>query len=236
MTPLTGFAGPVDLQGVEAVTLDVHGTMIHSPRLGEIYTEVLSRHGLAVEREDVIGILSLVRQEFYCARPAGEDRYGSHPDGSRGWWFRFIDRVCRHLELPPPSRFAKAELFDRFTRAEAWEIFPEVPGVLAALADRGFRLGVISNWDDRLPVLLERLGLADAFEVIVFSADVGLEKPAPGIFHAALDRLGSRPESVLHVGDRPIEDVEGARAVGMRTLLVDRSGKSGGVSDLTPLG
>lgn len=226
----------IDLQGLEAVTLDVHGTMIHSPRLGEIYTEVLRRHGLAVERDDVVRILSLVRQEFYLSRPAGEDRYGSHPDGSRGWWFRFIDRVCRHLELPEPSRFAKAELFDRFTRAEAWEIFPEIPDVLAALERRGLRLGVISNWDDRLPVLLERLGLAESFEVVVYSAGVGLEKPAPGIFHAALDRFGCRPDRVLHVGDRPVEDVEGALAVGMRALLVDRSGRSDGVPDLTPLG
>lgn len=223
------------LHDVAAVTLDVHGTMIHSPRLGEIYTEVLGRHGLEVERDDVVRILGLVRQEFYCSKPAGVDRYAGHPDGSRGWWFRFIDRVCRHLGLPEPSPFAKAELFDRFTRAEAWEIYPEVPRVLDALAARGLALGVVSNWDDRLPVLLERLGLAERFDVVVYSADVGVEKPAPGIFHAAVDGLELRPEEVLHVGDRTVEDVEGALAVGMRALLVDRSGEGDGLPDLAAL-
>ena len=223
------------LHDVTAVTLDVHGTMIHSPRLGDIYAEVLGRHGLEVERGDVLKILGLVRQEFYCATPIGEDRYGADPDGSRGWWFRFIDRVCRHLDLPAPSPFAKAELFDRFTRADAWEIYPEVPRVLEALTDRGLALGVISNWDDRLPLLLERLGLAERFEVVVYSAGVGVEKPSAGIFHAAAEGLECRPEEVLHVGDRVIEDMEGALAVGMRALLVDRSQDSDGLPDLAAL-
>ena len=223
------------LPDVAAVTLDVHGTMIHSPRLGEIYAEVLGRHGLEVERDDVLRILGLVRREFYCSTPVGEDRYGSDPDGSRGWWFRFIDRVCSHLGLPAPSPFAKAELFDRFTRADAWAIYPEVPRVLDALSDRGLALGVISNWDDRLPLLLERLGLAERFDVVVYSAGVGVEKPAPGIFHAAVERLGCRPEEVLHVGDRVIEDVEGALAIGMRALRVDRSEAADGLPDLMAL-
>ena len=75
---------------------------------------------------------------------------------------------------------------------------------------------VVSNWDDRLPVLLEGLGLARFFEAIVYSAGVGAEKPFPAIFHHALDHLELPPEQVIHIGDRQREDVEGAQAVGMQ--------------------
>ena len=155
--------------------------------------------------------------------------------------------MCEHLEAPPPSPFAAAELFARFARGDAYRVFPEVPRVLAELAGRGLALAVISNWDDRLPAVLEDLGLARWFDVVVVSQEVGVEKPHPAIFEHALDRLGLAPEQVLHVGDRVREDVEGALALGMEGLLLVRpdtpegrkvaaaSGGGGDLSDLASL-
>jgi putative hydrolase of the HAD superfamily len=85
------------------------------------------------------------------------------------------------------------------------------------------RLAVISNWDERLEPLLKKLGLHSYFEAIVISCDVGFTKPSPVIYGHALRRLGLPPEAVLHVGDSAREDVEGARAAGMRAQLVNRS-------------
>lgn len=220
---------------VLAVTFDVTGTLIHSPRLGEIYSAVLARHGTAVDGHEVGRVVRLVWQEFQCAQRLGEDRFGRHPGGARGWWGRFLERVCEQMEASPPSRFAQAELFDRFGSPEAWEVYPEVPATLDRLARQGLRLGVISNWDERLPVLLERLGLARRFDVIAYSAAVGSEKPFPAIFRHALARLGVAAESALHVGDRPTDDVEGADGVGMPALHLDRSGAAGDLAELSPL-
>ncbi len=208
---------------IAAVTLDATGTLIHSPRLGELYSTVLARHGITVEPPEARRLIHAVWREFDCAATAREDRFGRHPEGAEGWWRRFLERFCEHLGGPPPSRFAAAELYDRFARAEAWEVYPEVASVLAGLRSAGRRLAVIANWDERLPTLLERLGLGRYFEIVVTSQGAGVEKPHPLIFQTALGMLDLEPEVVLHLGDRPFEDIEGAEAAGMPARLVDRS-------------
>lgn len=213
-----------------AVTFDVTGTLIRSPRLGALYRDVFRRHGLAVEQDEseVARSIARVWQELACLTDGSTDRFRTHPEGSRGWWRRFGERVAEHLGIEPPSRFATAELYDRFARPEAWEVYPDVVPALEALRARGVRLGVVSNWDERLPGLLEGLGLAERLDAIVHSSEVGYEKPDPRIFLAALDRLGhgpaqgADPEETVHVGDRLKEDVEGAVNVGMRAILLDR--------------
>lgn len=220
---------------IEAVTLDVTNTLIHSPRLGEIYAEVLTRHGVPIEAREARRLVSVVWQELSCSAEPGRDRFSSHPEGERGWWMRFLARVCEHLEAPEPSRFAAAELFHRFGSAEAWEVFPDVPEALAALEAGGVRLGVVSNWDHRLPGVLEELGLAGFFDAIVYSSAVGVEKPDGRIFAEALSRLGVPAEAALHVGDSRLEDVEGAEAVGMRALHLTRGSRTGDLADLAAL-
>ena len=218
-----------------AITLDVTHTLLECPCLGEIYAEVLERHGVHVEAAAVRRTIPVVWRELSCAAPLPFDRFASHPDGPQGWWRRFIERTCELLDAERPSRFAAVELFDRFARPESWRVFPEVPATLAELRRRGFRLAVVSNWDTRLPLLLARLGLAESFEAIVVSAAVGREKPDRVIFDTALAALGVAAEAALHVGDHPLEDVEGARAAGMQALHLDRSGGGGDLADLAGL-
>ncbi len=228
-------AGRAISRRLAAVTFDVTGTLVHAPRLGELYAEVLGRHGIEVEPAAARKTVALVWREFSCATRLGEDRFAAHPEGCRGWWSDFLERVCEYLEVDRPSRFAKAELYDRFGRVDAWEIYAEVTETLDRLRAKGLKLGVISNWDHRLPRLLERLDLAPRFEAVVYSADVGAEKPFPTIFRRALERLALPPELVLHVGDRREDDVEGAQAVGMPTVYLDRRDGAGDLADLRPL-
>jgi len=220
---------------IKAVTFDVTNTLIHSPRLGEIYAEVLGRHGVRVDPREARRLVGVVWQELACLADPSRDRFSSHPEGERGWWMRFLERLGEHLEAPPLSRFAAAELFHRFGAAEAWEVFPEVPAVLSALSAisaRQVSLGVVSNWDHRLPGLLERLGLARFFSAVAYSSAVGVEKPDRRIFEHALQGLGVEAASALHVGDARLEDVEGAQAAGMRALHLTRGSGAGDLRDL----
>jgi len=164
-----------------------------------------------------------VWQELSCSADPGRDRFRSHPDGEAGWWRRFLERFCELLGAPPPSRFAASELFHTFGKAPAWEVFADVPGTLVTLERMGLKLAVVSNWDHRLPGLLDDLRLTSHFEAVVFSAEVGAEKPAAEIFAAALAELGCPPEEVLHVGDSRLEDVEGAEAAGMSARQLVRT-------------
>ena len=91
---------------------------------------------------------------------------------------------------------------------------------LARLRAAGLRLGVVSNSDGRVEVALEAAGLREYFDVVLDSALVGVEKPDPAIFLAALEALGVRPDEALFVGDLYEVDVLGARAAGMDAVLL----------------
>jgi putative hydrolase of the HAD superfamily len=113
-----------------------------------------------------------------------------------------------------------------------FDAYPDARPSLADLSGRGLRLVCVSNWDCTLGAVLDRCGLGELLDGAVSSAEAGARKPDPAIFAEALELAGCEPEEALHVGDSPEEDLEGARAAGIRALLLDREG--GG--DLASLG
>ena len=102
--------------------------------------------------------------------------------------------------------------------------FRDAAPTLAELRALAVRLVCVSNWDYSLPDVLARVGLADELDGVVTSAAVGARKPDPRLFEAALEVAGCAADEALHVGDTPTEDVEGAKAAGIRALLIDRDG------------
>jgi putative hydrolase of the HAD superfamily len=107
------------------------------------------------------------------------------------------------------------------------------PG-LAELREFGLRLVCISNWDYTLPEVLARCGLGDALDGVVTSAAAGARKPDPAIFERGLSLASAAPEEAVHVGDSQAEDVDGARAAGVRALLIRRDG-GGDIESLTAI-
>jgi len=102
--------------------------------------------------------------------------------------------------------------------------FDDAPPTLAELRGRGLRLVCVSNWDCSLPDVLARVGLAELLDGVVTSAVAGARKPDPAIFTAALGIAGCGPDEALHIGDTQDEDVLGARAAGVKALLIRRDG------------
>jgi putative hydrolase of the HAD superfamily len=121
-----------------------------------------------------------------------------------------------------------AELVD----AIRFDAYPDAIPALSELRERGLSLVAVSNWDCALPVVLERCGLGELLDGAVSSAAAGARKPDPAIFEPALELAGCAPKEALHVGDTAEEDVEGARAAGIRPLLIDRDGNGGDISSL----
>jgi putative hydrolase of the HAD superfamily len=93
---------------------------------------------------------------------------------------------------------------------------------LDALVEGGILLAVISNWSWQAPELIHDLELARHFETLVISSRIGFQKPHPGIFEHALQRVGVTPDRAVHVGDSYKADVMGARRVGIDAVLIDR--------------
>lgn len=100
--------------------------------------------------------------------------------------------------------------------------FADVPPALAALSEH--RLLVVSNWDCSLADWLGPAGLLEHVDAVVTSAQVGVAKPDPRIFEHALALAGTPPGEAVHVGDSVENDIGGARAAGIRALLVARDG------------
>jgi len=106
----------------------------------------------------------------------------------------------------------------------AFATYQDAAPALAELRSRGMRLVVASNWDCSLPDWLGDTGLGGLLDGAVSSAVAGEPKPAPAVFEAALQVAGVPAGDALHVGDSLANDIEGARAAGIRAVLVDRSG------------
>lgn len=121
---------------------------------------------------------------------------------------------------------------DELLEAIRFEVYPDVRPALRELRGRGERLVAVSNWDCSLPEVLERVGIGELLDGVVSSAGAGARKPDPAIFQRALELAGVGPDEALHVGDTPEEDLEGARAAGIRALLLDRGANGGDISSL----
>jgi putative hydrolase of the HAD superfamily len=210
---------------ITTVTFDAGNTLLYcNPTPAEIYAVALGRHGRPVSAAEVEPIFAGAWSDLQERTPRGIDRYSSQPGGEKQWWGAFLREVLARLEHDADWRPLLEELYAAFSNPEVWKIFPETLATLDAARGRGLRLAVISNWDRRLPEILDGLGLTDRFSHVAVSAIEGVEKPAPGIFLRTLERLGVRPEEALHVGDSPLEDYDGSQAVGMTPVLIDRPG------------
>lgn len=218
---------PVASLRYRSVLFDVGETLL-GPResFGATYARVLAGLGLVLAPESFEAALRETWAELSRAIPVGTDRYRHFEDGERGYWLRFaratIERASGATAGEEFVDVALERLRDAFRRREAWIVYDDVFPTLDELRSMGVRLGIVSNWDSRLPHVLQLHGLDGYFEAVAFSHDVGFEKPHPEIFRRALAKLGGNPREFLHVGDVASLDVEGARAAGIDAVLIDR--------------
>ena len=210
---------------IKAVTFDVGGTLIEPwPSVGHVYAEVAARHGLKAFSPEQLN-----------ARFKDAWRSRERFDYTRQDWAELVDEVFGSPIATAPGGLFFAELYERFAQPDAWHVFDDVVPTLDALASRGIRLAVISNWDERLRGLLSRLNLDRYFEALAISCEVGFPKPSRAIFQQAAADLDLRAGAILHVGDSFELDVEGAKAAGFHALQIHRTTRTAPNKDLHSL-
>jgi putative hydrolase of the HAD superfamily len=190
-----------------AVLLDALGTLVElEPPWEHLATE------LGIEPDD--RLVRAVRAEMRYYREHSEE--GRDADSLADLRRRSAAVVSGELgrEVSP----------EQLMNAIRFHAFPDAAPALAELRGAGMRLVCVSNWDVSLPDVLAGCGLAAALDDVVTSAAVGARKPDSRIFQVALEVAGCAAQEAVHVGDTPAEDVDGARAAGIRALLIDRSG------------
>lgn len=209
---------------IAGVTFDVGSTLITAnPSVGGVYARVCHAHGLDLPVERCDTAFERAWAESTAATPPGVERYSSLEGGERAWWARLVRRVLLDCGIQASACPPVDDFRDAFASPGSWRIFEEVAGTLEALRERGLRLGVLSNWDSRLPGLLEALGLSGWFETILCSALERLEKPDVRFFRKASESMGLPPSRILHVGDKVREDYRGALDAGMKAFWLRRS-------------
>ena len=216
------------LKPYKAVFFDVGGTLLRvHPSVGDVYATHARDFGFTGSADDL-------NREFRLewSNMGGMESLGQQKgvEVERAFWKELVRRVFEsHGGLNDFDRYFD-HIYDVFRSKESWRVFEDVTesGLLDQLKKNGTVLGVVSNWDSRLPEILSNTGLAPYFNFILASTVVGSAKPDTAIFEEALQRAGVPPEQACHIGDEPAADIEGARKAGIHSILIDRHGRHNG--------
>lgn len=213
----------------DALLLDAMGTLIGLRQsVGSSYAALANDFGLAVDASAIDRVFPRVyKQAPPLAFPGLEGNALRQAEIT--WWGTRIEEALQAALPDPETQLAAGlpeglaqALFEHFADPGLWRVYPEVLDCLRRWRQRGLRLAVVSNFDSRLPGLLAGLGVTEHLHTVVVSSTAGAAKPDPLPYRLALEALGLPPEAVWHVGDSP-EDDAGARAAGIRCMLVERA-------------
>jgi len=225
---------------IQAIFFDAADTLfVVRGSVGQIYSQIALRRGIRTDPERL-------DQNFRAAfarlsKGLFSEPYAESLGADRRWWFGVVREVIGAYLPAEGLKSYFDELYEFFRTRDAWLVYPDARETLTELRARGFRLGVISNFDSRLRDILSNLSLGSFFEQAAISWEVGASKPDSRIFRRALEAMRVSPDRALHVGDSLLGDVEGARNAGLTPILLDRRGIHSGyrgcpvIRDLTGL-
>ena len=215
------------------IFFDAGGTLFRPwPSVGEVYARTALKHGVMISAADV----EKAFHEKWHLRNSVVTEGATSEKIEREWWYRFVQEVFHNVDAFEDFDVFFTELYDLFARAECWRLFDDTVPALDHLKEAGYRMAILSNWDHRLFGIVEQLGLSNYFETVIASAAVGASKPNRKIFEAALAAMKAAPEACAHVGDSVSDDYEGARAMGLQPVLIDRSARAyNGLTRMTAL-
>ena len=201
---------------VRAVVFDVDFTIARpGPDLGpDGYRRLGERHGLDLDAA-----------RYEDARREALVDLKRHPelDHDEEIWIRFTQRIIEGMGGRGDTYAAAAEMEGAWAHAHHFELYDDALPVLDALRERGLRVGLLSNSARDLDEFVAHHGLS--VDAVLTSRAHGKTKPHETIFRRMLELLDVLPGDALMVGDTVDDDVEGALAIGMRAVLVDREGR-----------
>jgi putative hydrolase of the HAD superfamily len=202
------------LSGIHAVVLDAVGTLIYpDPPAPIVYAQVGKRFGSRLDAEAVkTRFLRAFEQEDQIDRGLG---WRTSEEREIERWRHIVARVLDDVNNPEGCFHT---LFDHFSRPEAWRCQADAGRVLTELAERGFMLGMASNYDSRLRQVMAGKPELRAIQHVIISAEVGWRKPAREFFAAVCRNIGLPADQILVIGDDLVNDVQGAQAAGLRAI------------------
>jgi putative hydrolase of the HAD superfamily len=210
---------------IRAILFDAAGTLFFLTKtVGDHYAYVGREVGLDLDAHQ----LDHAFHSAWRKMPRRAPIIGPRKNDDKGWWRNLVELVLEQV-APSLSEFDRDNFFEiayeHFAESGVWKPYPEVPGVLKQLQPR-YQLAVVSNFDGRLRLILQHLGISKFFAHTFISSEIGADKPDPEIYRRALKLIGLTPNEVLHVGDDAKRDWKAASAAGLSIFRLDRPNNS----------
>ncbi|MDQ5825711.1 MAG: HAD-IA family hydrolase [Chloroflexota bacterium] len=213
---------------VRAVFLDAGLTLVYSElSLAHLCYEVGREHGLHMRVEALEAAVPRASAFLHQTQRRDPDLWSSDERVQR-LWLGYYTAVFREAGVEADEAMlaaCAAGVYSRYLVPGAWKLYPDVLPTLASLSDKGYKLGVVSDWESALigKVLLP-LGVGRYIDFMVVSGVQREAKPGSGLYREALARAGVTANQAVHVGDNYVTDVLGARSAGVAGILLDREG------------
>ena len=214
---------------IKAVFFDFYQTLgVWGESLRPRLQKIIDRYGCEIDWE----CYATARENLYA------DASGSDPTTHTllGTMKEIIESYCEFIKALGVHEHVEQVTWELLQSehslfaASAATLYDDTVPTLQHLRDAGFKLAIVSNWDTPLDPLMERLGIAYYFDIIVASHDARVlsAKPDPHIFNYTLAKVGVSAGETVHVGDTYEADIVGARDVGIRPILIDRDNTQAG--------
>ncbi|XP_075229376.1 rhythmically expressed gene 2 protein-like [Lycorma delicatula] len=216
------------------ITLDIMGTILDvCLPVGVHYSQVGAKFGLNINPQ----LLNDNFKKGWYEMKVKHPNYGRHTGlGWENWWKQLVHHTFVNSSLKPLDHFTLNEishqLIDMYNHPEQWRCCDGALDFINHVHQRQIPLAVLSNFDERLEVLLENMNVRKYFRFVVGSYDVGCEKPDKRIFDLVetiartMDDLSDIKKSeILHIGDTPELDYLPAKSAGWNAYLISKTSK-----------
>jgi HAD superfamily hydrolase (TIGR01509 family) len=197
---------------IRAVLFDWGDTLFESPHAPTVILDAARERGIRMQPESATRIWNDLWDAGKTAEEHAKGRDLSR-DAHRRVWTDLFARA--NATIPGIDRL----LYERVMDPAGWIPYPDTERTLRALHSRAVRVGIVSNHAYDLRPFFAAKGLADLVDAYAFSYEVGVPKPARGIFDAACRLLGTSAGETLMVGDDPVSD-GGAGAAGLPVYIL----------------
>ena len=214
--------------GIQAILFDLDGTLRHSqPDGGEVFIGHARALGLPISEDD--RLRGIRWEHYYWANSPvlRKDFVTYKGESNPAFWVNYGRRQLVALGVSPKQAVDLAPALSQHMdeQYKPLSVLAEnALGMLTQLRAAGFKLGVVSNREQTYVEVLDNLEITSFFDFSLAAGEVQSYKPEPGIFQAALQRIGMPAGAAMYVGDNYFADVVGARRAGLRPVLYDPRG------------
>ena len=197
---------------IQTISLDATGTLFDPfPSIGAIYSEILQKHGVIIA-EPELEMRFMV--EFHKSRSLPIESIDETSEKIR--WRSVLESILKD----DYSEAIFISLWETMGQGDRWKTKPMLRRTLQALKDAGFRLVVVSNWDNRLYRIMSELKIDSYFDHVFISTELGKEKPSEELYSRVSQKLEAAPQTLLHIGNSPANDLKPALRAGWNALLL----------------